>query len=690
MLSEVQKKAVQHHEGQLIIISCPGSGKTTTVIARVADMVESGIDPSSILVVTFSKKAADEMGERYQKSGADGNVTFSTIHSFCNRVITEDLGMKPEMLLSDDMEKMNRIAAAVRQLMKSGELKTEIRDMGKFVSSCLLEIGLINNNPYHEWDGYKSKNYHDAKVFRKIYQAYEDWKNEAGLYDYDDMLKYTYEAFLNKKEILEKYKAIYKYLIIDEFQDTNDLQKEILYMLAGENPNLCVVGDDDQSIYRFRGAKPEIMLSFKDQFPDCTALYMDVNYRSEPKIIACAKNLISYNTHRFPKNIVSAKSGSGTVQFLPTYDTKLEEEQHIAEKIEEVHASGIPYENMAVLFRNNQQVQGLMRACMERNIPAVSPEVIRSIYKEWIFTDIVKYWKLAKGNRTPELLKAVINKPNRYIPYRLLSSADEKDILEKIRTGTPEDWKRKRQTESIQKFFRNLDVLKDLGPSDFLSYLFKQMRYESYVREYASQIEQNFEEFAGWMDFYKKEAADFSTFEEWSRHIAKYNLEMKELSERNKESGVTLMTMHKSKGLEWDVVFVSGVNERIIPSRQAENVDDMEEERRLLYVAVTRAKEQLYIASSGTRSRFVPQMLEEKGLKLNPLSKDRSFETEKNMSAVIGNNKIKKKAKVRHRELGRGFIADIQGNDVVIKFDDSIGLHRMRKDDFSNGSLILL
>lgn len=327
---------------------------------------------------------------------------------------------------------------------------------------------------------------------------------------------------------------------------------------------------------------------------------------------------------------------------------------------------------------------------MKRNIPAVSPEVIRSIYKEWIFADIVKYWKLAKGDRTPELLKAVINKPNRYIPYRLLSSADEKDILEKIRTGTPEDWKRKRQTESIQKFFRNLDVLKDLGPSDFLSYLFKQMRYESYVREYASQIEQNFEEFAGWMDFYKKEAADYSTFEEWSRHIAKYNLEMKELSERNKESGVTLMTMHKSKGLEWDVVFVSGVNERIIPSRQAENVDDMEEERRLLYVAVTRAKEQLYIASSGTRSRFVPQMLEEKGLKLNPLSKDRSFETEKNMSAVIGNNKIKKKAKVRHRELGRGFIADIQGNDVVIKFDDSIGLHRMRKDDFSNGFLILL
>lgn len=682
--SKVQEQAIHQHEGQVILVSCPGSGKTSTVIARVADMVKNGIDPCSILVVTFTQAAAKEMGSRYEKLAGMGEgcgrVTFSTIHSFCFSILRRMHGYTNANVVTDN-EKWDYISTVVKELRKQGILRMEIRDFTDFIQSCILEISVVANDPYHDWETYKSTTIRDKGAFRMLYDGYQELKHRDVKIDYDDMLVLVNSLFTTQPGILMDCQARYRYLIIDEFQDTNYLQRDLLYKLAGENPNICVVGDDDQSIYKFRGAHPEIMLGFKKTFPGCKELYMDVNYRSEPEIVQAAKNVIQNNKIRFQKDIKPNKTGTGTVKVY-SYEDRKEEYQKTIDRIKVLHSKGEPYENMAVLFRNNEHSQGWATACKAADIPFHSTEKIKSRYEHWIFKDIQAYYNIANGTGSIYDLRHIINKPQRYLPAARIHAADRAHMMQVIQSDKNiEDWKLKSAREKIDKFFRDLESMKGQSPYDFLLILRKAAGYDGYLKNYAEYRNKEQAEYRDVMDFFMTEAKEYDTFEDWYLHIDQYNREVEELNRKTQDEGILLSTMHKAKGLEWPIVFVVHANDNVIPSSQSSKQEDIEEERRLFYVALTRAKEQLYVSSFDRfRSRFVSEMIS---------GREKKREEAKGTGKDVL-RRIKRKDTVKHAELGVGTVLDIQGGDVLVKYRKGTELIRHKASDFGDGGIVTL
>lgn len=686
--STTQKTAIGQHEGQIILISCPGSGKTSTVVARVADMVKNGINPSEILAVTFTKAAANEMKARYLKEvneiqGADAAV-FCTIHSFCYNILTQQHGYTNENIVTDN-EAWDCVSKIVQKLRKSGMLGMEIRDYTEFIRSCITEISKVANNPYHEWGSYEPETLKSKEAFQTLYEQYQGEKRAANKVDFDDMLSLVNSVFDTQPSILLAYQMRFKYLIIDEFQDTNFLQRDLLYKLAGDNPNICVVGDDDQSIYRFRGAKPEIMLSFKKSFPNCRELYMDVNYRSRAEIVAAARNVISYNKTRFVKDIKPGRDSGGKVKCLK-YDSKAEEYDAVMNRIKLIQKEGVPYEKMAILFRNNSLAQGWASACMAAGIPFHSTEKIQDKYQGWIFRDIMAYWRMANGTGTVHDLMAIANKPQRYLPVSVFKSTRKEDIkAEILRAKFDEEWKRGSALSKVDNLFAQLRSLEGQSPSDFLLILRKIVGYDAYLTKYAEFRRMDIDDLKDEINFFSKEAEEYDTFAEWQTRIRQYGEQIRALNAKRDKHGILLSTMHKAKGLEWDIVFVVHANEEIIPHSKMKTPEEIEEERRLFYVAITRAKEQLYVSSFGINpSRFVKEM-EKENAKSVPTGEDpEEYAKKKRRSA------IRRKDAVRHNVHGSGVVLDMQGSEILVKYRNGAKILRHSLKDLDSGVLKLI
>lgn len=470
-LSEQQKEAMTTVNGQVILISCPGSGKTSTVVRRVQYMVGQGIPADQILVLTFSKAAALEMAERFYKLAGNtemaAGVTFATIHSFCYSVIAPEYQLNVRNILGAESQWMI-IRKGVEYLKRNEELSMEIRDYVEFTNSCLREISVINNNGC-DWNTYQAETC-PTEEFHKIYNLYEQSKHESGKIDYDDMLKLCYQLFCDQPEVLEAYRQRFKYLIVDEYQDTNFLQRDILYMLAGDprTANICVVGDDDQSIYKFRGARPEVMLGFSRQYPGCKEINMDVNYRSCTSIIHYAKRLIEHNQQRFPKDIKPFRTSEGVIKHFGCKNTNMELNQ-VARNLKAMHEN-LPYEEMAVLYRNNNQAVLLSAALSRKGIPFHSDDKLSSPYKHWIFADMMAYYRLASGTGDWKDLIQVINHPNRFIPENALRNCppDRLAVLNCIQDAPMEPWKKKKAMAQVRDFFMNLQLMDRSDPKTFI------------------------------------------------------------------------------------------------------------------------------------------------------------------------------------------------------------------------------
>ena len=679
-LSKPQEEAVKTIEGQVILISCPGSGKTSTVVRRVQYMVEQGIPSDQILVLTFSRAAANEMKSRFLKLMPEGdrrgeNALFATIHSFCFNIIAHAYNLNVSNILNEN-EGWMIIRKGIEALKRKNILKMEIRDYADFTSNCLREISVINNNGV-DWNTYKAESCPTSE-FRAIYELYEEQKHSIGKIDYDDMLKMCYKLLLENEDYLFYYKRKFRYIIVDEYQDTNFLQRDILYLLAGtpEEANICVVGDDDQSIYKFRGAKPEIMLSFQNSYPSCKQIYMDTNYRSEPCIINQAKRLIEHNKTRFSKNINAFKTGAGITQELPA-KTSEKEVFNIVDKLRTLHEEKkMVYEEMAVLFRNNKQASFLSLMLMKRNIPFHSNDQIQSPYNHWIFHDIVAYYKLAIGAGTGHDLVQVINKPNRFIPIQGIYKIgpDERKISQNIYYSKIEPWKKRKAVDEVHDFFYILKRLKEEvdSPKDFLKELRIIGGYDAYLKSYSAYRNMDKTELTGILDSYLSDINEnkISTMEEWMEYAKEVNTKIESINKSRNKVGVTISTMHKSKGLEWDVVFILGANEGVIPSPKVAKLGDIEEERRLFYVAATRARKELYISYTenemGKKSIFVTEFF---GNEVPQLKKD----TGKKKNFTKGQ-------KVIHSKYGKGTIVQIQKEKVDVKFDNHVIIRSFAKN----------
>lgn len=609
-----QSEAIRHVDGPLLVLAGPGSGKTTVVTKRVQYLVQDcSISPSSILVITFTKAAATEMKERFtrlmeqqaQPPGGYGNVSFGTFHAVFFNILKLSYGFTVTNIITEETR---------RQYLKESvdRMKLEIDDENEFLTGIAGEISLIKNERV-ELEHYFSKNCSE-EMFRKIYEGYEERKKRARLIDFDDMLVYTWELLSQRKDILSAWQKKYQYILVDEFQDINRLQYDILRLLAEPENNLFIVGDDDQSIYRFRGARPEIMLNFRKDYPQSGQVLLNDNFRSTTQIVEAAGRVIARNKTRFPKNII-ARGGDGALVQSLEFPDQQQECAYILREIQNWQARGGSLRQVAVIYRTNTQPRVVIQKLMEYNLPFRVRDQVPNLFQHWIARDLFCYMRLAMGSGLRKDLLPVLNRPKRYLSRECLN--DERISWEYMLNF----YKDKRYVcDRIERLQYDLKMMSRMGPFAAINYIRHVIGYEEYLKEYAGFRRMNVEDLLEVLSDLQESAREYHTYEEWFIYIEKYTEEMEQLKKRQQEvkDGVHLTTMHSSKGLEYEKVFILDAAEGITPYKKAVLEADLEEERRMFYVAMTRAKKELTIcwtkkvgSHEKKPSRFLEEMQEE-------------------------------------------------------------------------------
>lgn len=612
-----QSEAIRHQDGPLLVLAGPGSGKTTVVTKRVQYMVQDcHISPSSILVITFTKAAATEMKERFwrlmeqseEKPQGYGNVLFGTFHAVFFNILKLSYGFTAANILREETR---------YQYMKEivDRLKLEIDDENEFISGVLGEISLIKNERI-SLEHYFSKNCAED-IFRKIFASYEQRKRNARLIDFDDMLSYTWELLTKRPDILEAWQKKFRYILVDEFQDINRLQYDILRLLAQPENNLFIVGDDDQSIYRFRGAKPEIMLNFQKDFPTAGRVLLNDNFRSTRQIVNAAGRVIRKNQSRFAKEI-TARGGEGPGVRILAFEDQQQECLYLLKEMQEYKKNGGAWQQMAVLYRTNTQPRLLIQKFMEFNVPFRVRDQVPNLFEHWIAKNLFCYIRLACGSKLRKDLLPVLNRPKRYMNRECLN--DEIICWEYMM----DYYKDKPYVcDKIERLQYDLKMLGRMGPFAAINYIRHVMGYEEYLKEYAEFRRMNAEDLMEVLNELQESARAYKTYDEWFAYMERYKKEMDEMRKRQQEvkEGVHLATMHSSKGLEYDKVFILDAAEGITPYKKAVLDADLEEERRMFYVAMTRAKKELTICWAKkqfshelTVSRFVEEMKDDRAV----------------------------------------------------------------------------
>lgn len=566
-----------------MVLAGPGSGKTFVITHRIKYLIEgSGINPAHILVVTFSRAAAKEMKDRFEKLQGKSHVTFGTFHSVFFSILKTAYGFSAEQIASDELR-----YTLIKELIKKNEIVNE--DINTLSGNLLNEIALIKQ------DNINIKNYYSNSIasdtFKKLYKEYEAELEIRNKLDFEDMLSLTYELLSERKDILTAVQNRYQYILVDEFQDINFLQYNIIKLMAGKKQNITVVGDDDQSIYRFRGARPEIMLGFERDFRNVSKVFLDINFRSTTQIVDASTKLISFNSKRFPKTF-KANNGSGAPVSVIEFKNPFAEVNSIIKDIKEYIKAEQDINNIAVLYRTNLSPRLLIERMMKNNIPFTIRDSIPNLFEHWVSKDIISYIKLAINLGNKNDLLRISNKPNRYISRDSLSSS-------KANIETLFDYydDKSYMIKRIIELREHLRTIKNLKPATALRYIRNVVGYDEYIEEYCDMNGVESDDCYTILGDLENSASEFNTFSDWFVHMEEYKEELIEAGKKSNEDdiGVRLMTFHSSKGLEFDIVYIIDVNEGSVPYKKAKGADEIEEERRMFYVAMTRARHKLFI-----------------------------------------------------------------------------------------------
>jgi DNA helicase-2/ATP-dependent DNA helicase PcrA len=488
-------------------------------------------------------------------------------------------------------------------------LRLEIDDENEFLTGISGEISLMKNERISP-DHYFSKNCSE-EIFRKIYEEYEERKKRARLLDFDDMLVYTWELLSQRADILSAWQNKFQYILVDEFQDINQLQYDILKLLAAPQNNLFIVGDDDQSIYRFRGAKPEIMLNFQKDYPGAGQVVLNDNFRSTKQIVDAAGMVIRHNKARFPKTI-QARGGDGLPVKTLEFPDQQQECIYIMKELQRHMQQGGKWSDVAVIYRTNTQPRILIQKLMEFNVPFRVRDQMPNLFEHWIAKNIFCYIRLAMGSKLRKDLLPILNRPKRYLNRECLD--DEIISWEHMLMYYEE---KSYVCERIEKLQYDLKMLGRMGPFAAINYIRHVIGYDDYLREYAEFRRMKVEDLYEVLNELQESTRTCKTYDDWFDYIEKYTAEMEKMRRQQQEvkDGVQLTTMHSSKGLEYEKVFILDAAEGICPYKKAVLDADLEEERRMFYVAMTRAKKELTICYSKKQfshelapSRFLQEM----------------------------------------------------------------------------------
>lgn len=581
-LSDAQRQAVLHETGPMLVLAGPGSGKTFVITRRIENLIKNvQADPSGILVITFTKAAASEMKERFLKRmpKAGTRMTFGTFHAVFFMILKHAYHFTASNIIREE-ERMQFLRETIHSM------RLEYEEENEFVQNLLSEISFVKNGRMQLEHYYPI---HCGKdVFCTIFGEYQRFLKKYRKIDFDDMLVYTYELFSERKDILSAWQRKYPYILIDEFQDVNQIQYDIVRMLAEPQQNLFIVGDDDQSIYRFRGARPEIMLHMPKDYPNAKIVKLEYNYRCPKDVVEMASRMIACNKERFQKEIRAVKKEDHTIT-TEFFETQREANRKLVERIREGKAS---YDQTAVLFRTNTQARLLMELLMEYNIPFVARDKVPNIYEHWIAKDLYAYIRLARGSRRRRDFLKIMNRPKRYLSRESLE--EETVSFEKWQAFYAEQpWIEKR----IEELKADLGAIRTMRPFAAINYIRKAIGYDTFLTEYAEYRKIDAEGLAEVIDELQESCREYASFDEWFAHIEQYKKELEEVygQGRIEQEAVTLATFHSAKGLEFDLVHIADVNEGITPYKKAVLPSDMEEERRMFYVGITRARKELHL-----------------------------------------------------------------------------------------------
>lgn len=655
-LNENQLKAVNHLDGPCMVLAGPGSGKTRVITYRIANMVvNKNIKPTSILAISFTKASSIEMKNRALSLSNDfrmNKVTYGTFHSVFFRILRYFENYNIESILD---EKTKRIG--LKNILKG--LNIENADDDETIGQVINEISYVKNELMDKRD-FKSEVLTNDE-FIKVYNFYEEYKQQMNKIDFDDMLIKTYELLKNNKAALDRVRSVYRYILVDEFQDINKVQFEALKLIANPSNNIFVVGDEDQSIYGFRGSRPDFLLEFEEYFSNTKKVLLDINYRSKGEIINIANRLIEKNTNRYEKVIKCGQGNGAKVNYISPEDSE-EEAVYIAKDIKnKVQEDYTEYTDFAVIYRTNIQSRALVDVFMDMRIPFVVKDSIVTIYDHWAAQDILAYLRIGVNPNSNKDWIRIINKPFRYISKDNLNLIkDEPDFINSLINKCDLHPK---QVKTINDLDIDISYVKGLNPKNAISYIRTTLDYDRYILDYCANRKIKTNGLIEILNELESSATNSKTIQEYLEHIERVKSEIVDNKNNKETDGVIFTTMHSAKGLEFKNVYIIGANEGTIPHEKSYEIDDeekkndqIEEERRLMYVAITRAEENICISSPinkygkrVSKSRFV---------------EDIKAPTKKEMDSITIGDRI------YHKKFKEGTIVEKNGDSIKIRFKD--------------------
>ena len=687
-LNEQQKEAVLYNEGPLLIIAGAGAGKTKTLTTKIAYLIqEEGVSPFSILAITFTNKAAKEMKDRiYKAVGEDAKkLQVSTFHSFGLKLIRENvrvLGYDSNFVIMDSDDSLT----VVKKILKDMDLDPKIynpKAIRNKISSCKNDM--ITPEMYEK---YAVSDY--EQIVQQVYEKYEKKLHQNNSVDFDDLLLLPIKLFREHKDILERYQDWYKYILVDEYQDTNEAQYILTKLLSEKSRMITCVGDDSQSIYSFRGANYKNILNFEKDYKDAKTILLEQNYRSTSTILDAANQVIRNNKMKKEKNLWTARGVGEKIKYYRAYNEK-DEAAYVSKKIKELQDKGVEPQDIAVLYRTNAQSRVLEEEMLHENIPY---KMIGSInfYSRKEIKDLLAYLRLIHNSKDNVSLLRVINTPKRGIGEKTIEKLQEVSdkegisLYEAISSGKELEFKN--IIEKLKEIKEDLTltelVEKVLDASGLKAELEAEKTLEAEIRlenlEEFKSITKDFEEREGVVSLeeFLLETSLVSDVEEY----------------RNDPNRVSLMTVHSVKGLEFDHVFVVGLEEGIFPHMNSlmEN-SEVEEERRLMYVAITRAKDDLHLINARRRTLFGNEQINPVSRFLSEISKDLIESNEQEETQPQKQEKVEVGEMFRdeevdyqvgdfvyHETFGTGKVVEVTNTLVSVAFKHPHGIKKLMKN----------
>ncbi|WP_017184862.1 ATP-dependent helicase [Alkalibacillus haloalkaliphilus] len=682
-LNEVQQKAVLTTEGPLLLLASPGSGKTTTIIMRIGYLIEEkGIRPERIKAVTFSRASAVDMKERYQTFFPNLEVVdFSTIHSLAFQVVREYLRKQcvTYELIEGEVDRPQYHKRMVlrdlySQLNEESITDDQLEELSTYIS--LVKNKLLPEDQWHVVEC-------DVTNAYEILRQYESFKQQTPshlLVDYDDMLTIAHEAFENDNNLLLKYQNQFDYILTDESQDTSMVQHAIIEKLVNNHQNLCVVADDDQSIYTWRAAEPKYLLDFQKVYPNAQILKMEQNYRSSQEIVQTANQFIKQNKNRYDKNMFTENASHEQIQ-LNSFHSDRKQIEYVIEELKE--AKG--YQDIALLYRNNSSSIVLADALSEAGIPFYMKDSDHRFFKHWVVQDILNFMRLTYDQTRIDIFERIFSKFHGYLSKNQVEQARRREtnqsVFEKLLSyGQLKDF----QFKKFKHYQLVYQKMHEYSPKEVIRQIRKELGYERVIKDMCKRLgfnEEGLMETLNLLEVIAEKADDMIGFAKRLQHLETL---MKQSKFNKHQDAVTLSTFHSAKGLEFPTVFMVDLVQGVIPARsdieayKEGDVEPMEEAVRLFYVGMTRAETRLELLTYERKfnAKVQPSKLYlDVNRIVNPLEQKPKPEVKKkrhNPNAIQSEEEVSIGLKVKHRVFGQGVIVDWLSDSIMIQFESDL------------------